>query len=67
MVNYTISTLQAMVGANPTGPIDNIHERPTFSTLWHLQRQLVNGLRKVGKVNFPLDVHSGYILSKYAL
>ena len=66
MVKFTIATLQAMVGAKPTGPIDKIHERPTFSTLWHLQRQLVSRLRKVGNVKFPLDGHSGYILLKEA-
>ena len=64
MVKYTIAMLQAMVGAKPTGPIDKIHERPTFSTLWHLQLQLVNGLRKVGNANFPLDGRAGYIFSK---
>ena len=64
MVKYTIATLQAMVGADPTGPIDKIHERPTFSTLWHLQCQIVDGLLKVGNVQFPLDGQSGYILSK---
>ena len=37
MVQYTIATLQARVGAKPTGPFNNIHERPTFSTLCHLQ------------------------------
>ena len=69
MVNYTISTLQAMVGANPTGPIDNIHEGLTFITLWHLKFQLIDNLHKVGNFKFPLDGHSGYILSKdsYAL
>ena len=66
MVKYTIATLQAMVGAKPTGPIDKIHKRPTFSTLWHLQCQIVDVLRKVGNVKFPLDGHAGYILSKEA-
>ena len=62
MVKYTISTLQAIVSAKPTGPIENIHERPKFSTLWHLQLQIVDRIRKVGKFKFPLDVHAGYIL-----
>ena len=66
MVKYTIATLQAMVGAKPTGPIEKIHERPTFSTLRHLQCQIVSRLRKVEKVKFHLDGHSGYILSKEA-
>ena len=66
MVKYTIATLQAMVGAKPTNPIGNIHERPAFITLWHLQCQIVNVLRKLGNVNFPLDSHTGYILSKEA-
>ena len=56
--------LQAMVGVKPTGPIDKIHERPTFRTLWHLQLQPVNGLRKVLNVKLPLEGHNGYILSK---
>ena len=47
-----------MVGVKPTGPIDKIHERPTFSTLWHLQRQLVDRLRKVGNVKSPLEGHA---------
>ena len=53
-----------MVGANPTGPINKIHKRLALSTLWRLQRQLVNDLRKVVNVKFPIGVHSGYILSK---
>ena len=64
MAKYTIATLQAMVGAKPTGLIDKIHECPTFSTLWHLQHQLVSRLHKVGNFKFPLDGHSGYISSK---
>ena len=66
MVKYTIATLQAMVGAKPTGPIDKIHERPTFSTIWYLQCQVFNRICKAGNFNSPLDVHSGYILSKGA-
>ena len=62
MVKYTITTLQAMFGANLTGPINKIDERLTFSILWHLQIQLVNGLRKIGSVQFPLEIHAGYIL-----
>ena len=61
MVKYTTSTLQAMVGAKPTGTINKIHERPTFSTLWNLQRQLVDGICKVVNVNSSLDDHVGYI------
>ena len=53
-----------MVGAKPTEPIDKTHERPTFSTLWNLQRQLVDRLRKVGNIKFPIDGHVGYMLSK---
>ena len=67
MVKYIISTLHAMVGAKPTGSIKNIHERPNFSTLFHLQRQIVDSLRKVGNVKFFLEIHTGYILSKEAL
>ena len=69
MVKYTIATLQAMVGVKTTGPIDKIHEGLTFSTLWHLKFQLIDNLHKVGNIKFPLDGHSGYILSKesYAL
>ena len=59
MAKYTIATLQAMVGAKPTGPIDNIHECPAFITLWHLQHQLVDGIRKVVNVKSPLDGHAG--------
>ena len=64
MTKYTIATLQAMVGVKPTGPIDKIQKRLTFSTLWHLQCQIVDGLHKVGNVNSPLDGHTGYILLK---
>ena len=64
MVTYTTEALQALVGAKPVGPIDPIHERPTFSSLWHLQQQLVEGLRKVTNTAYPNDGHSGYILSK---
>ena len=63
MVKYTISALQAMVGAKPTVPIDKIHEQPTFSNLWHLQLQLVEGLQKLGNIQFLIDSHAGYILS----
>ena len=66
MVKYIIATLQAMVGAKPTGPTDKIHERPTFSTVCHLQIQLVDGLRKLVNFKFPLDSHSGCILLKEA-
>ena len=55
-----------MVGANPTGPIDKIKERPKLSSIWHLQYQLVDGVKKVGNVQFPLDGHVIYILSKEA-
>ena len=64
MVTYTIEALQALVSAKPVGPIDPIHERPTFSSLWHLQKQLVEGLRKVINTDYPNDGHSGYILYK---
>ena len=55
-----------MIGANLNGPINKIHERPIFSTLWHLQLQLADGLRRVGNFKLPLDGHSGYIISKEA-
>ena len=55
MVKFTTATLQAMVGANPTGPINKIHDRLTFSTLWNLQRQIVDRLCRVGNVKFSLD------------
>ena len=64
MGKYTINALQAMVRVKLTSPIDKIHERPTFSTLWKLQRQLFGGLNKVGNIKSPLDVHAGYILLK---
>ena len=64
MVTYTIEALQALVGAKPVGPIDPIHERPTFSSLSHLQQQLVEVLRKVTNTAYPNYGHSGYILSK---
>ena len=61
-----IATLQAMVGAKPTIPINKIHERPTFSTLWHIQHSIGDGIHKIGKIKFPLDGHAGYILLKEA-
>ena len=64
MGTYTIEALQSLVGAKPVGPIDPIHGRPTFSYLWHLQQQLVKGLRKVTNTPYPNDGHSGHILSK---
>ena len=66
MTKYTIATLQAMVSVKPTGPIDKIQKRLTFSTLWHLQCRLLNILRKVRNVKFPIGGHSGYILSQEA-
>ena len=66
MTKPTIAALQAMVGAKPTSPIDKIHECPTFITLCHLQRQLVERLRKVGNFKFSLDSHAGYIWLKEA-
>ena len=53
-----------MVGAKPTGPIDKIHEYPIFNIIWHLQHELVDGIRKLGNAKFPLDGHIGYILLK---
>ena len=66
MVTYTIEELQDLVSEKPVGPIDPIHERPTFSSLWHLQQQLVEGLWKVKNTDYPNGGHSGYILSKEA-
>ena len=66
MVKYAIATLQAMVSTKLTSPIKNIHERPTFNNLWHLQRQLVEGLCKLVSVKLTLDGHVIYILSKDA-
>ena len=66
MVTCPIEALQALVAAKPVGPIYPIHERPTFSSLWHLQQQLVEGLGKVTNTAYPNDGHSGYILSKEA-
>ena len=65
-MTYTIESLQALVGAKPVGPINPIHESPTFSSLWHLQQQLVEGLRKVTNMAYPNDGQWGYILSKEA-
>ena len=66
MVKYTIAMLQAMVGTNTTGPRGNINKRPIFSTLWHIKRYIFDGLHKVGNIQFPLDCHADYILSKEA-
>ena len=66
MVKYTIATLQTMLGAKLTGPINKIHKRPTFSTLWNIQHHIIDGLRKIGNFKLPLDGHVGYILSKEA-
>ena len=66
MVTYTNDALQALVGAKPVGPINLIHERPNFSSLWHLQQQLVEGLQKVTNTAYPNDGHLGYILSQEA-
>ena len=65
MVKYTIATLQGMVGAKPTVHIDKIQKQPTFSTLWHLQLQLIDRLSKVWNGKLPLDGHAGYILLKF--
>ena len=64
MLTYTIEAIQALVGAKPVGTIDPIHERPTFSSLWHLQQQLVEGLQKVTNKAYPNDGQSGYIISQ---
>ena len=64
MVTYTIKALQALVGAKPVGPIDPIHEHPTFSSLLHLQQHLVEGLLKLTNTAYPNDGHLGYILSQ---
>ena len=53
-----------MDSAKPNGPIYKIHECQAFSTLWHLQRQIVDIISKLGNVKPPLDIHVGYILSK---
>ena len=65
-MTYTIEALQALVGAKSVGPIDPIHEHPNFSSLWHLQQQLVEGLQNVTNTAYPNDGHSGYILSREA-
>ena len=65
-MTYTIKSLQALVGAKPVGPIDPIHERPTFSSIWHLQQKLGEGLQKVTNTTYTNDGHSGYILSREA-
>ena len=66
MVTYTIEALQALVGAKPVGPIDPIHDRPNFSSLWHLHQQLVEGLQKFTNTAYPNYGQSGYILSREA-
>ena len=66
-MTYTIEALQELVRAKPVGPIDTIHERPTFSSLWYLQQQLVESLCKVTNTAYPNDVHWWYILSREAL
>ena len=66
MVTYTIEALQALVGAKSLGPINTIHDRPTLSSLWHLQQQLVEGLRKVTNTAYPNYGHLDNILSKEA-
>ena len=64
MLTYTIDALYALVGAKPVGPINPIHDHPIFSSLWHLQQQLVEGLRKVTNTAYINDGHSRYILSR---
>ena len=59
MVKYTIATLQAMVGAKPTGTIHKIHERLKFCTLWNLQGNIFYVLLKSVNIKFLIDVHSG--------
>ena len=55
-----------MVITKPARTIDNIHKRPAFSTLWHLQCQIVYGLGKVVNSKFSLDVCDSNRLLKEA-
>ena len=61
-----MEALQAFVGAKPVGPIDPIHECPTFSYLWHLQQQLVEGTRKLTNTAYSNYGRLRYIVSKEA-
>ena len=58
MVLYSLEDVNVLLS-----PIQKIHGRPTFGSLWHPAQQLYDTLRKIDHADHPTDVWSGYLMT----
>ena len=58
MVLYSLEAVNALLS-----PIQKIHGRPTFGSLWHLAQQIYEALRKLDHKDHPTDGWSGYLMA----
>ena len=58
MVLYSLEDVNALLS-----PIQKIHGRPTFGSLWHLAQQFYDALRKLNNADHPTDGWSGCLMT----
>ena len=58
MVLYSLEAVNALLS-----PIQKIHGRPTFGSLWHLAQQTYEALQKLDHEDHPTDGWSGYLMT----
>ena len=58
MVLYSLEDVSVLLS-----PIQKIHGRPTFGSLWHLAQQFSDALRKLDHADHPTDGWSGYLMT----
>ena len=58
MVLYSLEDVNALLS-----PIQEIHDRPTFGSLWHLAQQFYDALRNLDHADHPMDGWSGYLMT----
>ena len=58
MVLYSLEDVNVLLS-----PIQKIHGRPTFRSLWHLAQQFYDALRKLDHADHPSDGWSGYLMT----
>ena len=58
MVLYSLEDVNVLLS-----PIQKIHGRPTFGSLWHTAQQFYDALRKLDHADHPTDGWSGYLMT----
>ena len=58
MVLYSLEDVNVLLS-----PIQKIHGRPTFGSLWYLAQQFYDALRKLDHADHPTDGWSGYLMT----